>query len=178
VIINDRQISRDAVIKLIDDGRKNIALMTTENYFNVSMERAEGYNEALRQKGIQQNENLRLTVSYDAIEEIIIEDFFKREKIDAVLCVNEIFAVVAMGIAQKLGFKIPENIAFIGFTDGILSKYSNPSLTTIAQHGERMGEIAARMLIEKVETEYQEDEEIKYRTEIIEATIIERESTR
>jgi LacI family transcriptional regulator len=79
-----------------------------------------------------------------------------------------------MRIAQKLGYKIPEDISFIGFTDGILSKFSNPTLTSVAQHGERMGEIAAEMLIEKVESESDVE---TYRTEIIEPTIIEREST-
>ncbi|MGB5555800.1 MAG: LacI family DNA-binding transcriptional regulator, partial [Flavobacteriaceae bacterium] len=86
VFINDKQIAHDAVIKLIEDGRKNIALITTENYFNVSMERSEGYKEALKNKGIEQNENLILTLPYDVIEEKVIADFFKRGKIDAVLC--------------------------------------------------------------------------------------------
>ena len=67
------------------------------------------------------------------------EAFFASNNMDAVLCVNEIFAVRAMRIAQRNGMKIPEDIAFIGFTDGILSKLANPALTSVAQHGERMG---------------------------------------
>ena len=79
--------------------------------------------------------------------------------------------------AQKKGLRIPEDISFIGFTDGILSKYSSPRLTSIAQHGERMGELAAQMLIEKVESDIDEEEEETFRTEILEATLVEREST-
>jgi len=40
-----------------------------------------------------------------------------------------------------------------------------------------MGEIAAEMLIDKVENEIGDDEEETYRTEVIKATLIEREST-
>ena len=93
---------------------------------------------------------------------------------DAVLCVNEIFAVRSMRLIQKNGLKIQADISIIGFSAGNLSKLVSPSLTTIAQHGEKMGEVAARMLIEKIESE---NEEETYETKIIEATLIEREST-
>ena len=74
--------------------------------------------------------------------------------------------------------RIPEDICFIGFTDGILSKYANPRLTSVAQHGEKMGEVAAKMLIEKVEHASEDEEEVEtFRTEVIETILIERGST-
>lgn len=74
--------------------------------------------------------------------------------------------------------RIPEDISFIGFTDGILSKYANPGLTSISQHGQKMGEVAAKMLIEKVEREIEDEEKVEtFRTEVIETTLIERGST-
>ena len=76
-----------------------------------------------------------------------------------------------------MGLEIPKDISFIGFTNGMMSRYASPTLTAVAQHGERMGEIAGEMLITKVEKQYKEDEEELFKTEIIEATIIEREST-
>lgn len=177
VIINDKQIAYSSVQKFIDSGKKRIALVTTDNYFNVSEKRAEGYREALASNGIEFDQNLVLTLPYDEIDEKVIHDFFNKTAIDAVLCVNEVFAIHCMGIAQKLGKKIPEEIAFIGFTNGMLSRFASPRLSSVAQHGDRMGEIAAQMLIERVENEIEEDEEEVFRTKIIEATLIEREST-
>lgn len=177
VIINDKEIAYAAVKKLIDSGKRKIALVTTDSYFNVSKRRAEGYKAALADHDIPFDEKHVLTLSYREIEKSKIEHFFNENDIDAVLCVNEVFAIHCMGMAQKLGMKIPEDVSIIGFTDGLLSRYSVPSLTTVAQHGERMGAIAAQMLIEKIENEIEEDEEETYRTEIIEATLIEREST-
>ena len=174
VIIDDRQGAYEAVKTLINQGRRNIALISTEDYFSVSRERAEGYRQALRDCNIKIDENLILKLPYTDVDEKAISDFFNKQKIDAVLCVNEIFAIHSMRFVQKKGLKIPDDISFIGFTDGILSKYSNPTLTAVAQHGERMGEIAAEMLIDKVENE---NEEETYKTEILKSTLIEREST-
>lgn len=175
VILNDREIAYQAVKKLLADGRKNIALVTTESYFNVSEKRADGYIEALAEADMSVELELRLTLPYINVDDGEIHSFFSTSKIDAVLCVNEIFAIQCMAVVQKMGMKIPDDIAFIGFTDGILSKHSNPTLTTVAQHGKRMGEIAAEMLIDRIETEM--GEEKPFRTKVVEATIIEREST-
>lgn len=177
VVINDQEVAYAAVQKMIDSGKRKIALVTTDSYFNVSKKRAEGYQMALADHGIPYDEALVLTLPYQEIEDRYIERFFQTNEVDAVLCVNELFAIHCMAAARGLGKKIPDDISFIGFTDGLLSRHCVPSLTTVAQHGEQMGEIAARMLIEKVETEIEHDEEEHYRTEIIEATLIERDST-
>ena len=177
VVLNDKEIAYTAVKKLIDDGRRRIALVTTESYFNVSERRSEGYKAAHLDYGIPVDKDLCLILHHKEINLQVIKLFFEEKQVDAVLCVNELFAVQCMRVAQKMGFRIPEDISFIGFTDGILSQNSQPALTTVAQHGEKMGAVAAEMLIRMVEEESQEEGPIDYRTEIIEATLIEREST-
>ncbi len=176
VIINDFDAAYMAVQKLIDDKRKHIALVTTETYLNVSEKRAQGYYKALEDNNLPINKNLVLHLPFQFEDESMSEAFFRTQKMDAVLCVNEIFAVRCMRLAQKNGLRIPEDIAFIGFTDGILSRLANPALTSVAQHGEEMGAVAARMLIDKIENESIEEEET-FRTEVLKSTLIEREST-
>lgn len=174
VVIDDEQGAFLAVKKFIESGKTKIALITTDNYLSVSKDRAKGYIKALEAHQIPLNESLILRLPSMDVEEKAFEDFFSDQEVDAVLCVNEIFAIHAMRLVQLQGKKIPQDISFIGFTDGLLSKYAMPSLTAIAQHGELMGEEAAKLLIEKVET--QEDEMTSHTT-ILQPTLIEREST-
>jgi len=177
VIINDTKIAYEVVKKLIRNGRSRIALVTNIGFGDVSDKRAEGYRQALVDGGLNYDESLVLKLVYHSIDEDVIKKFFESRKVDAVLCVNEIFAIHSMGIVQNMGFSVPEDISFVGFSDGILSKYSRPTLSAVAQHGDQMGQMSAQMLIEKVEAENEEDQEEVFRTEIIEATLIEREST-
>ena len=174
VIIDDVLGAYLATKKLIEQGRKRIGIITTYNYLSVSKSRTEGYQKALKEFGIKEEEALMLRMPSMDIDEQLIQDFIKNAKVDAIITVNEIFSVYGMQVAQDLGYKIPEDISFIGFTDGLLSKYANPSLTSIAQHGEKMGETAAEMLISKIESE---DEDETYETKIIAPTLIERNST-
>ena len=174
VIIDDVLGAYLATKRLIEQGRKRIGIITTYDYLSVSKSRTAGYQKALKEFGIKEENALMLRMPSMDIDEQLIQDFIKNAKVDAILTVNEIFSVYGMQVAQDLGYKIPEDISFIGFTDGLLSKYANPSLTSIAQHGEKMGETAAEMLIHKIESE---EEEETYQTKIIAPTLIERNST-
>ena len=174
VVIDDELGAYMATKKLIEQGRKKIALITTDDYLSVSKARTQGYKKALLESKMEIEGSRILKLSTMEMDEKGIQDFFDHNDVDAVLCVNEIFAVYSMRLLLKKGLKIPEDISFIGFTDGLLSKYANPSLTVVAQHGERMGEISAQMLIDKVESE---DEEETFQTKILEPTLVVRDST-
>ncbi len=176
VIINDFEIAYEAVEKFIQNGRKRIALVTTESYFNVSRKRSEGYQKAIINNGLGFDDQLVLRLPYANLNDLEISNFLDENVIDAILCVNELFAIQCMRLAQKKGLKIPSDIAVIGFTDGILSRYGHPTLTTVDQHGDRMGAVAARLLIDRIENDISDESE-NFQTEIIEATLIEREST-
>ncbi len=175
VVINDKEGAYQAVTKFIEDGRKKIALITTDEYISVSRDRTAGYKQALLDHDLEFDEELILKLPTMEIDENAIASFFSNTEVDAVLCVNEVFAIASMRYVKAKGHNIPDDISFIGFTDGILSKYANPGLSAVAQHGEEMGEIAAQMLIEKIEVEVEEE---TYVTKVLAPTLIERGSTR
>jgi len=177
VIIDDNLAAFNATQFLIDKGIKKIALLTTIDYVSVGKLRTEGYIKALQNNDISVDENLILKIEDTDNFESSIEALILNNDIDAIFAVNEIFAVTAIKTATRLGKKVPEDLSIIGFTDGIISKYSSPSITTVSQNGIKMGEKAAIMLIEKLEI-VEEDYEEQYKTEVIETELIERESTR
>lgn len=177
VIIDDNRAAFDSVQRLINNGFTKIAMITTVDYVSVGKLRTEGYLRALRANDVAVDENLILRIEdIDNCAEPI-ERFIYANQPDAVFAVNELFAVTAIKAAKKSGLDVPGDISVIGFTDGIISKYSSPSITTVSQDGIEMGGKAARMLIQRLESEEEEEEE-HYRTEVIETHLVERESTR
>jgi LacI family transcriptional regulator len=183
VIIDDGLAAFDAVQYLIDKGFKKIGLITTIDYVSVGKLRTEGYRKALHSNDIKIDENRILKI--EDIENCSdeIEAFLKTNSFDAIFAVNELFAVTAIKAANKIGLTIPNDISLIGFTDGIISKYSSPSITTVSQNGVKMGQKAAKMLIERLEADVEENIDYEehdehYKTEVIETNLIERESTK
>jgi LacI family transcriptional regulator len=180
VIINDELAAYEAVQSLIDKGRKKIALVTTVDYVSVGKFRTDGYTKALRDNGLPFDENLIIKIENVDNCEVTIAKLLEDKAFDAVFAVNELFAVTIIKIAHKMGIKVPEDLAVIAFTDGIISKYSTPTITTVTQNGIEMGNTAAKILIDRLESEeheLEEEEDEVYKTVVIETHLIEREST-
>ncbi|WP_115461106.1 LacI family DNA-binding transcriptional regulator [Winogradskyella aurantiaca] len=183
VVIDDFQGAKSAVDHLIAKGARNIALITTRDYVSVGKLRTQGYMESLMNHQIDPKSELILKLDdsknyeedLDALEQEIRPLFESNDKIDALFAVNELYALSAMKVAKSFGYQIPEDIQVVGFTDGVLSKHASPSMSTVSQHGQEMGEKAAHLLIDRLENE--EDEE-HYQTVIIPADLVERESTK
>lgn len=178
VIIDDKLAAYEAVQSLIDKGKKKIALVTTVDYVSVGKLRTDGYIKALLDNEIPFNENLIIKIEDVDTCEITIGKLLEDKAIDAVFAVNELFAVTIIKTANKIGLNVPNDLAVIAFTDGIISKYSTPTITTVSQSGIKMGNKAAKMLIDRLEAENDDDDEAEnYKTEVIETHLIEREST-
>jgi LacI family transcriptional regulator len=176
VIIDDKTAALEAVEYLIHKGCKKIGLITTIDYVSVGKFRTDGYVSALQQNDLVFDENLILKI--EDIDNCAdqIQEYIQKNDLDAVFAVNELFAVTAIKMANQIGKNVPNDLSVIGFTDGIISKYSTPSITTVNQNGFLMGQKAARLLIERLENDDEEEE--FYTTEIIETQLVERESTK
>lgn len=180
VIIDDFTAAYDAVNFLVSNGARKIALITTVDYVSVGKLRTEGYLKALTDNNIEIQDKYIVKIEDIETCDSKIHYLLHSEEVDAVIAVNELFAVVTIKIANSLKIKVPEDLAVIAFTDGIISKFSTPTITTVSQNGVKMGRKAAEMLIHRLEQE-EEDfvlENETFKTEVIETNLILRESTK
>lgn len=182
VVIDDTQGAYNAVMHLFERDRKNILLLTTEDYISVGRLRTQGYFQALQEKGIPLNNDLIIKVVdhensdiiMSQLEADILKAFEQHPNIDAIFAVNEIYAAAALRVVRKLELKVPEQVSIICFTDGLISKYSSPTLSTVSQHGEEIGKQAAHLLIDRLESG---GENHPVSTSVVPCSIVQREST-
>lgn len=176
VIVDDYDSALNSTQHLINLGCKNIALFSSIDNLSVGKLRADGYIKALENNNIPVNSNIILRADSEEDLNSKIENIFENNTIDGVFALDENDSVAALKIGLKKGYKIPEELSIIGFADGILaSRRLSPSLTTVSQHGIEIGEVAAKLLIERLESK---EEHIPYETVVIKTKLKERESTR
>jgi LacI family transcriptional regulator len=152
VVVDDVGAGYKATKHLLNNNQKKIALITTPNHVTVGALRRQGYEKAHIEEYLKTDENLIVEVNEEEDIKKQIEKVFE-QGINAVFAVNEIYAANSMRIAKERGLRIPEDISIIGFTDGLISEFSSPSITTIAQHGYTMGKQVIDLLIERIENE-------------------------
>ena len=160
VIINDVESGYKVTKHLIECGRKNIAIVTTPDYITVGKKRLEGYLNALKEAGISPNENniikfnggKSFSKTLHQLEELLLDFLKNNPDIDGLVTVNEANAVAVLRAARQLQIEVPKQLSVVTFSDGIISKSTFPSLTTISQHGVEMGKQAAIALIDSIES--------------------------
>ena len=174
VIIDDVLATQEAIQYFISKGRKKIGFITTPDYISVGRLRTEGYKRTLEANGIAIDENLILRIEDESKIDTMINEFFNNNEFDAVMAVNELYAVNVLRNAKKRGIRVPEDLFLIAFTDGVILRNSIPSISTVKQNAYKMGEIAARLLIKKLESENGHEH---YITEVIGTELLHRETT-
>jgi LacI family transcriptional regulator len=175
VIIDDFESALNATEHLIKTGCKKIALFSSIDNLSVGKLRVLGFYKALTDNGIEINDKMVvLTENIDDFD-VKVSGFFDNNKVDAVFALDEHTSVTAMKLGLKKGLKIPEDLSIIGFADGVWSKRLMPSLSTVSQHGPEIGELAAKLLIDRLQSK----EEINvYKTTIVKTELRQRDSSK
>ena len=70
---------------------------------------------------------------------------------DALFGFNDQLAIGAMRALKRNGIRIPQQVSVMGFTESQSALVTEPMLSSVAQPLDKMGETAARMLLEKIE---------------------------
>ena len=162
VIVDDFESAVNATEHLIKTGCKKLALLSAIDNLSVGKLRAQGFFKAL-----VTNDNEEFNKK--------IGDFFIKNKPDGVFALDEHASVTAMKLGIQNGYKIPQELSIIGFADGLWSRRMTPSLSTVSQHGPEIGEVAAQMLIDKLESK---EETLVFSTRTIKTELRQRDSTR
>lgn len=175
VIVDDFDSALNATQHLIDTGCNKIALFSSIDNLSVGKLRKKGYFEALKNNNITINNDIIILTDTEEDFDKRVQLLFEQNKIDGIFALDEHSSVSAIKMGLKMGYKIPEELSIIGFADGVWSRRLTPSLSTVSQHGPEIGEAAARLLIENLESK---EEEKKYKKTTIKTELRQRESTR
>jgi len=176
VIADDKGGALLATNQLIKNGCTRVALITTPDYVTVGHARKEGYIKALQENGLMVKEELIVKIDDKRpVEEQLHSLFSNGNPPDGVFAVNEIYAATVMKAALNFGYRVPHDIEVIGFTDGLISEFTTPTLTTVAQHGRTMGHKALELLLDEIDSQ---DTDYQYKTTLIQTDLRIRNSTK
>lgn len=173
VVIDDMYSAQHATEYLLDTGCSNILFLSTIHGTSVGGIREQGYINTLALKANSQQPKISHIDSYAHFENLLTESLGQHE-VDGILAADELSAIYAMQTVQMHGYKIPDDISIVGFTNGSMSKSSLPSLTTVSQHAQNIGKTTVQSIIKRIEKTYFG----KPRRKIIKTELIARNSTK
>ncbi len=152
VVINNEQAGYDATMHLIEQGCKQIMLVTGHLTKNVYDDRLKGYLTALSQNHFPFEPAMLVIndLTEDAGIEVAEKILAMKNKPDGLFITRDLCAAFCMSRLREGGVNIPGDIAMVGFNDDVISRMVGPELTTIQYDGREMGKVAAKTLLDQL----------------------------
>jgi len=156
VILDHRHAASVALKHLVDLGHERIAFMKgsplssdSDDRWKAICEVAAELELCIRPELVVQLQGVDPTpnLGYPYAKELLA----RQEHFTALFAYNDISAIGSICAFQEAGLRVPEDISVVGFDDIQNAAYINPALTTVRQPLVKMGEIAARTLLDRIE---------------------------
>lgn len=161
VIINNQKASSIAVNHLIENGKKDIAIIIGSPNETTGYERLEGYKRALEQNNISINKNLikygnyKENTGYSCMKELLEKR--NENPFTGIFIGSEKMTYGAIKAIKEFGLSMPEDIALVGFDVHDKSGLITPGITSIRQPENNIGKIVADLIIRRLKEKQQND---------------------
>jgi DNA-binding LacI/PurR family transcriptional regulator len=172
ITLDQRRAAELALQHLVGLGHRDIAVMRGNPVSSDAEDRWHAICEAAHDLGIDIRPEL--TVQLDSEESspklgypYAMELLARKRPFTALFAFNDVSAIGAIRAFQEKGLRVPEDISVVGFDDIQGAAFHYPSLTTVRQPLRRMGEIAARILVDRLEGSKAHLREIAVEPELI-----------
>lgn len=152
VIFDDYKWAFFATEHLIYQGYKRIFHFSGPKILGLSRNRIQGFTDALKKHRIAfRNDLIIETGLMIADGERVMQQLIDAQNLpEAIFCVNDPTAIGAMKKLKQNGFRIPADVALVGFTETKTAELLEPQLTSVAQPTYEMGQIAAKLLLDQI----------------------------
>jgi len=153
VMTDNVQGALEAVTHLIGLGHRHIGMINGHAQAAVSIQRLDGYKQALERHGIPFDERYVEDGAFreDGGKDAAFRLLTAHPELTAIFCASDLMALGAVQAIRALGKRVPEDISIIGFDNIVAAQYCTPALTTVNQDKYQMGYLAAAILIDMLE---------------------------
>lgn len=152
VMVNDHEASREITQHLIDLGHKDIGFLAGGSEHNSTVERLNGFKQALAENNISLNADYVINgeYSFESGVEGAKSLLSNEDKPTAIFSCNDEIAAGALFAARLMNIDIPNQLSITGFENSPFSRQTWPKLTTANQPNPLIAEKATRLLINQI----------------------------
>lgn len=155
VYTNNREGVYRTTSHLISTGRTRIAYITPVIDTCTTVERLEGYEQAMREHGLDYQGRTIVDHTGDRSKGFMAmtQLLAREDRPDGVVAFNDLLAIGAMQAIREQGLRVPDDIAVAGFDDIEAASLVEPALTTVRQPLHDIGQTACSVLLNLINGE-------------------------
>jgi LacI family transcriptional regulator len=176
VRVDDYKGAFEATEHLLSRGCKRIAHIAGPANLSISRNRLKGYQDALTKYGIELRDEWVVTSEYNQVggTERAYQLMALRNRPDGIFAASDRIAIGVHWALRQLGYRMPDDVALVGFSDLSISSLLDPPLSSVAQPSFEMGQLAATLLLDLIESK---STPVAFETRVLTSNLIIRKSS-
>ena len=155
---DEQRVVVEAVEYLAALGHTRVAHVTGVGEFVHTVQRADAFGLITRELGLE-GEIVESDYSAESGALLTRRLLSSPRRPSAILFDSDLLAVTGLGVAQRMGFVVPDDVSIIGWDDSLISQVVHPPLTAITRDIEAYGVAVARHLLATIEGDVSGDVE-------------------
>jgi len=155
VVADNMEAARKITLHFYESGYRKIAYIAGPEFLNITRERMQGYLRGLADLKMQLNSDylIHCEMNPESATEATRKLLSLPNPPDAIFGINDTVAFAAMKEVRRQGLNIPNDVGLVGFTDDYHATVVHPKLTSVTHPTFEMGQEAAKLLFETIETD-------------------------
>jgi LacI family transcriptional regulator len=153
VVFDDYKWAFFATEHLIESGCRNIVHLSGPQSLSFSKNRIKGFSDAIKKHHLPYSKGSVIETGLFVEDGIrCMQKLIDSQNVpDALFAVNDPTAIGAIKALKRNGYKVPEDVAVVGFSECSFADLIDPPLTSVIQPTYKMGEKVAELIIKQIE---------------------------
>lgn len=157
VCLSDENAARIAAEALIRKNKQRVLALFGHPHLSITKARCKSFKEVFAAKSPKTQLDIYYPEQIEASKALVLELFQKGDKPDAVFCMGDMVLMGVMHAIHDLGLRVPEDIAVIGISNGLIPTLYQPKITYVETSGYKLGKLAFQQMFSRLKANLEKE---------------------
>jgi LacI family transcriptional regulator len=154
VCLADALAGKIAAEAIIEKKKKNVLALFGHPHLSISKVRCASFRETFAKKSPATKLTIEHTEGIAESRRVALEALQQDEKPDVIFCMGDMILIGTMYAVHKLKLRVPEDIAIISISNGLMPTMYDPKITYVETSGFKLGKLAFAQMLSCLHNDY------------------------
>ncbi len=148
ICLADKKAAAMAAQALMEKKHKRILALFGHPKLTISKKRFDSFNAVVKEMSPGTAVINRFPLSIEEAKQAVMKEFKSKQKPDAIFAMGDLLLIGAMQAVHELNLRVPEDVAIISISNGLIPTMYNPKITFVETSGYKLGKLAYKRMME------------------------------
>lgn len=157
VCLSDEKAASIAAEAIIRKNKQSVLALFGHPHLSITKARCQSFKHVFATKSPQTKLSIHYPEQIEASKALVLDLFQKGDAPDTIFCMGDMLLMGAMQALHQLDLRIPEDIAVIGISNGLIPTLYKPKITYVETSGYKLGKLAFQQMFSRLKANLEKE---------------------